>query len=984
MGGYIGATGLDEVQEQFDILKDEIDANASYINTLVGIPDPTHLPFFGVNILNPGLYGLVERAEVNIKALQTQQGTSSTAISGIETSITGIEASITGIEGQVTAVEGSISTIQFVELPLLSASIVTAGGVAADALVKANRSLGIWDENGNDVYHKKSGNVGIGTTFGSVLNNKLEVNGNINIPTGSTFRINNEPFNYSHLAGTPPVSSKWTNATDTSTNIFYNTGNVGIGKTTAIINRLEVGGNLNISTGSKYKIGDVNLAFSDLAGTLSYNSLTDKPTLFDGNYNSLTNKLTQGTNITITGNVINNTYSLPTATTSVLGGVKVDGTTVTITNQVISAVAGAQQLNSDWTQTNASLKSFIQNKPTEGANITFANNQIALSKSQDIELDSGANTRSYGWFNGSKLARVAVENSISTGSKVNDIVLKSTSNIRLQAGFFGSDDTSPPLLEAGIHIDAVTNRVKMPHNVGIGTTPHATYKLDVNGTINSTNLLASGSVGIGTIASTIGYKLDVRGSILSDNIIGTSGTGFLFAGTTLSGLTRETIATVPIGFFELNDIILRGNNKIHLQSGNSTIIPPAITISTTNKVGIGATNPNCSLQLHNPATAQDVRIQFTDGTSTSAVDRGIHIRKGTDGVGYMWNFENKDLVFGTNNNERFKIGFDGIVGMGTTTAGVLKIGVTTLGAFTAMSKLQVYAADANSCSAIFKHPNDTQGIGISYDGLVALGSTANQDIVMRPRGAGTFSVEYGGVSKFRVSSAGALTMSSGITIPADIGAITSGGGGRTYYINNGASLYWGYGTGSTHEFRNSANTNIFTINNGGGLAIKENTWHQDTAGYLRFYFEANSTTYISGHGTGGCVEFRQNTNTPVAKITNTGQLGCHFRTIANSNTDDIGVNSNTTLDATGFYYAHIIYSTFTGFHRCYYADDEIFNNDSSKEDTDIFKNNYKGRIVISTGKIKTDLSRPVPKECKEEPNNNLEEPNNNLEEPNIN
>ncbi len=157
MGGYIGATGLDEVQEQFDILKDEIDANASYINTLVGIPDPTHLPFFGVNILNPGLYGLVERAEVNIKALQTQQGTSSTAISGIETSITGIEASITGIGGQITAVEGSISTIQFVELPVLSASIVTAAGVAADALVKANRSLDIWEESGNNVYHKKSG-----------------------------------------------------------------------------------------------------------------------------------------------------------------------------------------------------------------------------------------------------------------------------------------------------------------------------------------------------------------------------------------------------------------------------------------------------------------------------------------------------------------------------------------------------------------------------------------------------------------------------------------------------------------------------------------------------------------------------------------------------------------------------------------------------------------------------------------------------------
>jgi hypothetical protein len=957
MGGYIGATGQDEVQEQFDILKDEIDANASYINTLVGIPDPTHLPFFGVNILNPGLYGLVERAEVNIKALQTQQGTSSTAISGIETSITGIEASITGIEGQITAVEGSISTIQFVELPVLSASIVTAGGVAADALVKANRSLDIWEESGNNVYHKKSGNVGIGITYDGLLTNKLEVNGNINIPLSSNYKIGNQPLNYSHLAGTPPVSSKWTNATDTSTNIFYNTGNVGIGTISGIINRLEVGGNINIPLSSNYKINNQPLNYSHLAGTLSYNSLTDK--------------LTQGTNITITGNVINNTYSLPTAgvgTGGTLGGVKVDGTTITITNQVISAVAGAQQLNSDWTQTNANLKSFIQNKPTAGANISFANNQIALSKSQDIELDSGANTRSYGWFNGSKLARVAVANSISTGSKVNDIVLKSTSNIRLQAGFFGSDDTSPPLLEAGIHIDAETNRVKMPHNVGIGTTPNGTYKLNVNGTINSTNLLASGSVGIGTIASTIGYKLDVRGSILSDNIIGTSGSGFLFAGTTLSGLTRETIATVPIGFFELNDIILRGNNKIHLQSGNSTTIPPAITISTTNNVGIGTTNPTTDtsvdivkstasgvshnmlnmrfdsswglklqqaytgtgniqynfinrynavdynsltfkglfvgigttnprsiFHLHRTATAQDVRIILTDGTTTASESRGFHLVKTPDNNAYVWNLENTPLIFGTNATERMRILSNGTITMSSS-----------------------------------------------------------------------------------------LSLGGGITVPPDMIAITSGGGARTYYINNGASLYWGYGTGNTHEFRNSANTTMFAISNAGSLAMKENVWHNDVVGYNRFYFGNNSTTYISGHGTDSCVEFRQNTNSMTARITNIGQWACHFRTIANSNTDDIGVNSNTSLDAVGYYFAHIIYNTFTGFHRCYYADDDIFNNDSSKEETDIFKNNYKGRIVISTGKIKTDLSRPVPKECKEEPNNNLEEPNNNLEEPNIN
>ena len=120
-----------------------------------------------------------------------------------------------------------------------------------------------------------------------------------------------------------------------------------------------------------------------------------------------------------------------------------------------------------------------------------------------------------------------------------------------------------------------------------------------------------------------------------------------------------------------------------------------------------------------------------------------------------------------------------------------------MGAFTAMTKLRVWASDNDGVVATFKHPNDTQGIGIRYDGLVALGTTANQNIIMRPRGTGGFSVEYGGVSKFIVSSIG------GLSIPPDIAAITSGGGGRTYYINNGPSLYWGYGTGDTHTFRNS-------------------------------------------------------------------------------------------------------------------------------------------------------------------------------------
>ena len=340
MSSYIGATGLNQYEERFDTIEEEIDSNALYINTLVGIPDPIHLGLYGINVFNPSLYGLVERAEVNIGLLQsgeeglgtdisgltTQVESIQEEITGIQTEITGIQGEITGIQGEITAVESSISAIQLVEIPALSVAIGLADGIAVDARNKADRSLSIWNEDGNNVYHKKSGNVGIGATFGSVLNNKLEVNGNI-----------------------------------------------------------------NIQSGSKYKINNVNLAFSDLEGSLSYNSLSDKPTLFDGNYNSLTNKLTQGTNITIVGNVINNTYELPTAgigTQGILGGCKVDNSTITINNGVISSAGGTPQVNSDWTQTNANLKSFLQNKPSAGTNISFQGNTITNtitgSPTQDI------------------------------------------------------------------------------------------------------------------------------------------------------------------------------------------------------------------------------------------------------------------------------------------------------------------------------------------------------------------------------------------------------------------------------------------------------------------------------------------------------------------------------------------------------------------------------------------------------------------------
>jgi hypothetical protein len=65
-----------------------------------------------------------------------------------------------------------------------------------------------------------------------------------------------------------------------------------------------------------------------------------------------------------------------------------------------------------------------------------------------------------------------------------------------------------------------------------------------------------------------------------------------------SGLSRQLFADLTgAPFFSQNDIILRGSNKVHLQSGSSTTISPGITVDTSNNVGIGKTNPTQKLDV---------------------------------------------------------------------------------------------------------------------------------------------------------------------------------------------------------------------------------------------------------------------------------------------------------------------------------------------------------------------------------------------------
>ena len=83
---------------------------------------------------------------------------------------------------------------------------------------------------------------------------------------------------------------------------------------------------------------------------------------------------------------------------------------------------------------------------------------------------------------------------------------------------------------------------------------------------------------------------------------------------------------------------------------------------TTCNVGIGTTSPAVELALYKSATP---RFHLQNSTSGTGDTDGFQLA--LDGVnGYLWNWENGDTIFGTNNTERMRITSGGNVGIGTT------------------------------------------------------------------------------------------------------------------------------------------------------------------------------------------------------------------------------------------------------------------------------------------------------------------------------
>jgi hypothetical protein len=663
------------------------------------------------------------------------------------------------------------------------------------------------------------------------INENLDVSGNIN---ASAYLLNGVPF-------TP---SQWTTSVN---DIYYTTGNVGIGKTNPTY-KLDVSGNVNcnaiFTNGTQltqYTDANVRTVLSTSAGTnMTWNTGTNKfdvaAPYTDTNvrtvlstsvgtglqWNSGTNRMnvvfppsplpygdtevrtllsnSAGTNMTWNTGTnkfdVAAPYALPIASNGTLGGVKPDVDTIIV-------------------------------NPSTGI-ISLSGNDISLN---------GTTNRSYGWASStSLLGRVAVAGSYSTGSIINDVVLRSAGRLILQTGI-----TNPALV-----INA-TNQALFRNAVGINKTSIASgFILDVNG-----NVVIGDSICIGTTTTLTGYGLNVNANINTSgdiNLANTS-TGLLWGGTN-SSLARAGVVGQYSTSSAVNDIILRSGNRLLLQSGTGAV---AMVIDTSNNVFIG-TSTNSSddgnVNIAIPDSTFYVRGPRTIGSTTNISFRGglegnnngkVRIWMSSDAAhsSYIESHHTGNgfttLSFGTSGGnalptERMRIDNNGNVGIGNTTpiapltignsalanndgfivlekcttlgstrqfriglnasfnlamgdygagnvagtwfqpfeinynapsqalvieaTGSVRMGFLTGGAVVNTVGLKVYASTTDGTNAIFKHPNDTQGIGIKYDGIYQ--TNANANLQLTTSGSGQIYFNTNGAERMRVYTDGSI------------------------------------------------------------------------------------------------------------------------------------------------------------------------------------------------------------------------------------
>lgn len=266
-------------------------------------------------------------------------------------------------------------------------------------------------------------------------------------------------------------------------------------------------------------------------------------------------------------------------------------------------------------------------------------------------------------------------------------------------------------------------------STGSGNGPGAN-KLDIfDATAGVSRIVvdANGNVGIGTSSPSSPLEIDRVGN----NNINFRESGVLRGVVGISGAANQII----VGDTD-NDMAIRGDQNILFGIGAAE----RMRISNAGNVGIGTNSPDQRLVVNG-----NVRIPDADIFLRPALDQN-------HGMGWYGGVKTFNSV---NVDGPVLYGFSG-GGLGTNQNGTRNLalnwnaaGNVGIGTPTPGQKLSVVdAGNTNQFNGTFNvyANNLTQGVGIGYAGVQAVGSNTNQDLSLNAKGAGNITMQVSGTS----------------------------------------------------------------------------------------------------------------------------------------------------------------------------------------------------------------------------------------------
>jgi len=148
---------------------------------------------------------------------------------------------------------------------------------------------------------------------------------------------------------------------------------------------------------------------------------------------------------------------------------------------------------------------------------------------------------------------------------------------------------------------------------------------------------------------------------------------------------------------------------LFLTATDSAAAGTRMTIKSTGRIGIGTSSPDQNLHMHE-ASSDNCYLEFTNDTTGQTATNGFYVGIASDESARIWNKENTDMYFYTNDTERMRILADGNVGIGTTspetsakldissTTGALlvpRMTTTQMNALTAVNGMIIYDSTLN-------------------------------------------------------------------------------------------------------------------------------------------------------------------------------------------------------------------------------------------------------------------------------------------------